>query len=135
MLNHPLVRRFAVPVLAALAVGVFAGMIVAAQGNDAEAERDDAIVALIPNEGDEVLSQSNVGIVLDPTYDVELTVNGTLIPTEQIREVDGTFVFRPDRGQVISALRADTNCALALYWPRAVGRDEARSVTWCFTAS
>lgn len=135
MLNHPLVRRFAVPVLAALAVGMFAGMIIAAQGNDSEAERDDAIVALIPNEGDEVLSQSNVGIVLDPTYAVELTINGTLIPAEQLREVDGTVVFRPDRGQAISSLRADTNCALARYWPRSIGETEAKSVTWCFTAS
>lgn len=135
MLNHPLVRRFAVPVLAALAVGVFAGMIVAAQGNDTEAKRDNAIVSLIPNEGDEVLSQSNVGIILDPSYDVELTINGTVIPSEEVREVDGTFVFRPDQGQAISSLRADTNCALALYWPRATGRDDAKSVTWCFTAS
>lgn len=135
MLNHPLVRRFAVPLLAALAVGVFAGMIVAAQGNDEEAARDDAIVALIPNDGDEVLSQSNVGIVLDPSYDVELTINGTAIPPEQVRAVDGTFVFRPDRGQVISSLRADTNCALALYWPRSTGKDDAKSTTWCFTAS
>ncbi len=135
MLDRPFIRRFGVPLLAALAVGAFAAMIFAAQGNDNEAARDEAVVELIPNDGDEVLAQSSVGAVLEPGYAVELTINGTVIPPEQIREVDGTFVFRPDEGNAITALRAETNCALISYWPVAIGPNESKSTTWCFTAS
>ena len=97
----------------------------------------DAIEALIPNQGDEVLSQSDIGIDLISGYTAELTLNGIPIPDSQLRRVDGLnqVTFRPDPGQIIERLQADLNCATAVYWPLSQGRQASRTVNWCFTAS
>lgn len=136
MLEHRFVRRFGVPVLvlAGLTMGVLA---VVVRDNTEPPTIDQVVEELFPGAGDEVLSQNTVGIDLVDGYTAELTINGTAIPESQLRRVEALnqVTFRPDEGKVINKLRADQNCATALYWPLAQGRAAARSYTWCFTAS
>lgn len=136
MLEHPLFRKLAVPVLvlAGLVMGVLA---VVVRDNTEPPTIDEVVEELFPGAGDEVLSQSTVGVDLVEGYTAELTLNGTEIPESQLRRVEALnqVTFRPDEGQIITKLRADQNCATALYWPLAQGRAAARSYTWCFTAS
>lgn len=136
MLEHPLVRKYGVAFLALL--GVLVGILaVLARDNTTLPAIDEVVEELIPNRGDEVLSQTDVGIDLIDGYTAELTVNGVEIPESQLRRLEGLnrVTFRPDEGMVITKLLPDQNCATALYWPLAQGRAAAQSYTWCFTAS
>lgn len=136
MLEHPLVRKYGVGilVLAGLLVGFLA---VVVRDNPTPPTIDQVVEELFPARGDEVLSQSTVGIDLIEGYTAELTINGVAIPESQLRRVEALnqVTFRPDDGNVLAKLQPDQNCAVALYWPLAQGRAAARSLTWCFTAS
>ena len=136
VLENPLIRKFGVPLLALLGVLV-AILMVLVRDNTTPPAVDQVVEELIPNQGDEVLSQTDVGIDLIDGYTAELTLNGTEIPESQLRRFEGLnrVTFRPDEGMVINKLRPDQNCATALYWPIAQGRQAAQSFTWCFTAS
>lgn len=136
MLNSPFMVRWAIPLLLLSAVALIAVLVLIPR-NEGGPTVDRVIEALIPAANDEVLSQVDVGIDLIDGYTAELTINGVEIPEQQLRRVEALnqVFFRPDQGQVISAWRADQNCAVALYWPLAQGRQAARSVSWCFTAS
>lgn len=136
VLEHPLLRKFGVPFLALLGVLV-AILMVVVRDNTTPPAVDQVVEELIPGRGDEVLSQTDVGIDLIEGYTAELTLNGIELPESQLRRSEGLnrVTFRPDEGQVINKLRPDQNCATALYWPLAQGRAAAQSFTWCFTAS
>lgn len=136
MLEHPLFRRFAIPLLLVSAAGL-AALLVLLPRDNAGPSVDQVIESLIPAPGDEVLSQVDVGIDLIDGYTADLTINGVAIPEEQLRRVEALnqISFRPDEGKALASLRGDENCAVALYWPIAQGRAAARSVSWCFTAS
>ena len=105
--------------------------------NDVTVTGNAAVDELIPPRSAEVLSQETVGIDLAPGYDAQLTINGVVIPSEQIRHQRNLnlFTFRPDRGKVIERLRAEQNCALVTYWRQEAGPAEADTISWCFTAS
>ena len=139
MLESVVLRRVLLG-LAALtgAVAILLALLLAdTDDNDVTVTGNAAVDELIPPRSAEVLSQETVGIDLAPGYDARLTINGVVIPPEQIRHQPNLnlFTFRPDRGKVIERLRAEQNCALVAYWRQDVGPAEADTISWCFTAS
>lgn len=81
-------RRSLIGVALLVAFGVLAWGAGFAADGDQTLELDDAIVALTPNDGAQVLRQSSVGAELRPGYDGRLTINGIEIPE---REMDGAI--------------------------------------------
>ncbi len=90
---------------------------------------------LIPRNGAEVLRQAELGVDLAPGYEGTLIVNGTEIPSDQLRLVpeQHQVFFTPGEGKVIEELPAGRTCVVALAWRSAVGRgpDDERT-RWCF---
>ncbi|CAN5841319.1 hypothetical protein BH24ACT3_BH24ACT3_12860 [soil metagenome] len=102
--------------------------------DDLAVTSSDAIERLIPPRGDEILQQATVGIDLAPGYEGLLAVNGTAIPEDQlsIEPALNTIQFTPGEGKAVEAFGAGQNCAEAIYWESAEGRDAAETVSWCF---
>ena len=116
---------------------VLALLLADTDNNDVTVTGNTAVDELIPPRSAEVLAQETVGIDLAPGYDARLTINGVVIPPDQIRHLPSLnrFTFRPDQGRVIERLQAEQNCALVAYWRQDVGPAEADTISWCFTAS
>jgi len=134
--EHWFVKKWLAPLLVVGAAGILAIAILIPKGDD-PASPNQVIEAVVPANGDEVLSQVDVGVDLIEGYTAELSINGVSIPEDELRRVDGLgqIYFRPDEGKVIESLRPETNCARILYWPLSQGRQAASSYQWCFTAS
>jgi hypothetical protein len=100
--------------------------------------RPDVVEHVVPGQGDEVVRQAELGIDLAPGYEGTLFVNGTEIPTDELRIVteQNQVFFTPGAGKVVEQLHAGPNCAMAVVWKASVGRGTAddQSFTWCFEA-
>lgn len=135
-------------VIAALALGGVALFVIAAtQGSDDPSDvsitRTDGVAALIPGRDDEVLSQQEVGIQLDPEYRLvslrifdNADLNGGVDVTADVTVFDGLnrYVYFPDEDLPVAQLSADDNCAVARF-ERVSRPGEVSSIDWCFTAS
>ena len=101
------------------------------------------VEALIPQRGDEVLQQHEVGIDLEPGFRlVSLTISPDAAcrqPVEvisDVRRVEGLeqYVYQPGEGQIVEALSADQNCVVATIEEIAVpGRFS--EIEWTFTVA
>ncbi len=101
---------------------------------------NDAIEAIIPAEGAEVLQQQSVGVDLSPPYRVTSMIiaptddrSSGVDVTTQVDEMGGLnqFVFSPAEGKLIEALSPDTNCVFVVYVEISRPNDPA-TVDWCF---
>ena len=138
LLERPLTRRLIYAVLLVLAA---TGLVIAVNNGrtspTATADRSEAIDALVPSEGADVLRQSTVGIDLATGYQAQLAVNGVTIPPDQITGDQGLnqYFFSPGPGQVLESLHGGQNCVIATYWPAAEGPEQGQTVRWCFSAA
>jgi len=139
--------RIRVSIAALILFGIL-GFVVAAlvgSGDDADSAvtASPAVDRVIPNPGDEVLQQQQVGVVLDARYRLSSLVvypsdqvgNGVDV-TAEVNHIEGLnrFEFDPGEGRLIEALSPDTNCAVATFV--LIARpEEADSVRWCFEVS
>lgn len=139
--RRPSSLRYRLAVAAALAVAalaLFAGIRATETGDDAPPSvngRPDVVEHLYPRSGAEALQQTEIGIDLAPGYEGALSLNGTAIPTDELRLVpeQNQVFFSPGPGRVVEALRAGNNCVTATVWRSADGPG-ARDLTfsWCF---
>lgn len=122
---------------------VGAGLIGNSGNDDQSVLNNPAIDALVPGRGDEVLQQQTVGIDLAPEYRlVRLTISPDatcgfpIDVTSQTRYVEGLqqYLFTPNDGQLISALSADSNCAMATYQEIA-NPANTDTIDWTFTVN
>jgi len=127
-----------------LVLGALAGIFLTAQaartGTDqASGQLPEAVERLIPNPGDEVLSQARVGIQVKPGHDATLVINGT-----EVREGSpglskdlglGLIQFQPGADTELGGLLPQRNCVVAMVWRQAEGPDAAEPVSWCFNAT
>jgi hypothetical protein len=97
----------------------------------------DAVEALIPAADSEVLSQNTIGVDLAPGYTGELSINGAAVPDDELADDRQTFqiLYQPSDESALGTLPAGENCAQALIWPIAEGRESARTVSWCFNVT
>jgi hypothetical protein len=132
--------RVLLAVLVLAAVVAFVAMIRSTDtGGPEEATASDVVERFVPNAGDEVLRQAELGVDLAPGYDGTLFVNGVEIPVEDQRRVpeQNQMFFTPGEGKAIERLPAGANCAMALVWKASDGRGTSRdqSLQWCFKAT
>ena len=126
-------------VIAALVGMVFTFRLAVTGDSSTSLALPDSVDRLIPASGDEVLSQSEIGVDLATGFDAYLIVNGTEIRDEADglkRELGlGTVTFQPGVGKPIEALQPDKNCVIAMVWAQRDGQDSAEPLSWCFTAA
>jgi hypothetical protein len=132
----PRLVKFVVLPLLVVAGGAAVWVAVTSGGGTTAPERE-GIVALVPGEGDLVLLQSRVGVVVQPGWEARLSVNGVTIPDDQLDEAlePGQRLFQPGPGKVIAQLEPNNNCVTAQVWPLAAGPDRSTVRTWCFRAN
>jgi hypothetical protein len=94
------------------------------------------IEQLIPARNAKIVQQDAVGIDLQTGYSADLAVNGVPVPEDQLIRQSGldTVLFRPGPGQIVEEWPAGQNCVVATFWATDVGRQDAKSESWCFTA-
>lgn len=97
----------------------------------------DAVEALIPAANSEVLSQNTIGLDLAAGYTGELSINGTQVPDDELVDDRQQYrlLYQPAENSALGTLPAGENCAQALVWPISDGRQNARTVSWCFNVT
>ncbi len=97
--------------------------------------RPDVVERLQPLEGVETLQQAEIGIDLAPGYEAGLRLNGTDIPTDELRIVpeQNQVFFAPGPDRTFEALPSGRNCVIAIVWRSSVGRGPGDlTFQWCF---
>lgn len=124
--------------LAAAAAALIAGVQATQTDDDDEPSvngRPGVVERLQPREGAEILRQAEVGIDLVPGYEARLLVNGTEIPTDELRLVpeQHQVFYAPGPGRTFETLPTGKNCVTAIAWRSADGPGVDDVVfQWCF---
>jgi sulfur transfer complex TusBCD TusB component (DsrH family) len=106
-------------------------------------QRPTAVLALAPQEDDIALAQDGVVVTLKPNFSAQLSIDGRVIPDDQIT-IDtalNTRGFQPGRDKDITRFSPGTHTATIEYWPHEKSYEEARagrllgSYSWNFKVS
>ena len=127
------VKVLIVVLVVAAGIGIYAASGLTSQS---EAQFDDGVVVqIIPNDGDKLLQQDQIGIRLADGYTGSLAVNGVPIPDDQVDRVQALnqVLFQPGDGKIVDAWPAGTNCVVATYWKFSTGPGQSSTHTWCFS--
>lgn len=104
-------------------------------------ERPAAIVELTPQEGDHVIPQTSVVVDLRATYTGQLSLDGHLIPQDQVEISHPNLFelsFEPTPAHDVHKFAPGSHVATIEYWPQTVTYEKARSsqelgtYTWNF---
>ncbi len=126
--QHPeRVAFVAVVVLIAVNLAVF-GTRKEVRGTAAP-ERPPAILQLTPQENEIVLAQSAIIVDLRPTYSARLTIDGALIPDDQVKVDPHLYElsFQPTPDHDIHRFSPGTHTATIEYWPNTKTFEEAKA--------
>jgi hypothetical protein len=114
----------------------------AAQVNGpATIQRNPEIVQLFPNESDQLLPQGEVGAQLRANFNAQISIDGRIIPQDQITATAGanTVLFDPGPGKDITEFSKGGHTAVLEWWPplikspeQARAQRQLRSYTWTF---
>ena len=119
---------------------VVAGVVGGGSDGDVSISGNQAIDAIIPARGAEVLRQQTVGVDLAAPYRLtRIVISPTANPstgvdvTSQVEERAGLnlFEYSPGEGKLIETLSPDTNCVFITYVEIARPDDPAE-LDWCF---
>ena len=131
-------RRNSIIICLLLAIGVavlvLAGLIADGEDNDIVLNSNPGVLELIPNRGDEVIAQTNVGVVFSSTWTGEIvSIGDTQIPLDQqrVEPALNSVVFRPEAEKIIERLPAGNICASIVYW-EVQTPSRRSSLSWCF---
>ena len=93
-----------------------------------------AVVRVIPQEGQLVVRQARVGIVLEQGFEAELVVDDTPIPKDQmiVNQALGEYLYQPGAGQEIEAFQEGRRCVTAVITNRVDPDEDPPDPTWCF---
>lgn len=133
--------RYRILVVVAMAVAVGA-LVLGLQATNTDGEptvlvngRPGVVEHVYPRNGAEVLRQVEIGIDLAGGYEGALALNGTPIPTDELRLVpeQNQVFFAPGEGRTFRTLPSGTSCVTATVWKSSEGRS-ANDLTyqWCF---
>ena len=107
----------------------------------ANVQRPAEIVTLEPNESDQLLPQGEVGAQLRAEFTGEITIDGRIIPQDQISGDPnlGEVLFDPGPDKDIREFTKGGHTAVIQWWPRTIATADAaraqrqlRSYTWSF---
>lgn len=126
-------QRLLVAIFPTLAL--IAGAVLWLTNTGGESKASDAIIeARIPSANDKVLQQAEVGIDLISGWDVQITLNGKVIPDDQVKRLtaQSRYSFVPGAGREVETYNAGQNCVLVKYWPLA-NPGSVFTDSWCFS--
>jgi hypothetical protein len=107
----------------------------------ATVQRPQEIVVLEPNESDELLPQGEVGAQLRGQFNAQISIDGNVIPQDQVTETPGTdtIFFDPGPGKDIEEFTKGGHNAVLEWWPtnyttaeQARAKRTLRSYSWSF---
>ena len=129
-------RALIISVFMGLGVGilVLAALLPSENPGDVSVSSNPAVSELLPDRGDTVLPQDNVGAILAPGWAGELIhIGGTAIPVDQqrIEKALNSVIFRPDEGLALERLPSQDVCATVRYWP-VRNPERTSNIDWCF---
>ncbi len=132
-------RRALTAGLLVLALSAFVFAFTLGEKSTDVALTNDAVEQLIPERGDQVLRQTEIGIDLQPGWTAVLQVNGVEIPEDQLRRVDAQnqVFFTAGAEKEFEELAPGTVEVTALIWRPVDGenRADADAVRWSFQVS
>jgi hypothetical protein len=106
-------------------------------------QRPPAVLALSPQENEIALAQDKVVVQLKPAYTAQLSIDGAVIPDDQLT-IDSTsnvLGFQPGADRDIRQFSPGTHTATVEYWPHGKSYEDAKagqllgSYTWNFKVS
>ncbi len=118
-----------------LAIAIAAGIVLWITNNGGESGASDAIIeAKLPPPNAKVLQQDEVGIDLISGWDAQLTLNGRVIPDDQVKKIAplSKITFQPGPGREVEVYNGGQNCVVVKYWPLA-NPNQTFLTSWCFT--
>ena len=137
-------QQFVFTAMIVVGIGFFIAAGVIGRSNPPDAAlRIPGVEELIPQRGDEVLQQQQVGIDLEPGFVVRsFTISPDARCTQpvevidHVRPTDGVnlYVYQPDEGKPITQLAPDANCVRVLI-ENIQRPGDLHEVEWAFTVS
>src|SRR5258708_4511529 len=88
------------------------------------------IVKLLPCPGDSDLNQGLIGVDMSPGWQVDLSVDGTPIPKDQVTTEGSNFSFQPISGSATGALKPGNHSAEIVYYPDLASASSGRTYSW-----
>lgn len=128
------VRRSIIAVLLLIAGSAVYGL---TQLNSGPSKPLDTIVeSTDPKDGDKILQQAQITIDLMAGWDASMTIDGRIIPEDQLIKVreQGLIKFQPGPGKALEYFPAGQNCIVLTYWQTRTGPQDSFDKTWCFTS-
>jgi hypothetical protein len=137
--QHPeRVAIVAVIVLIVVNVAII-GTLHEVRGGEAKSLLPGPIVAIDPQQGENILPQASISVALLPRYTGQLSIDRRLIPQDQLDNPSlFEFVFQPKTGHDITAFRPGAHTATFEAWPSNKTYEEAKAGrlitphTWTF---
>jgi hypothetical protein len=93
------------------------------------------VVSLVPCPGDTDLAQGAVGVVMANGWQASLSVDGTVVPQDEVTVRGQQYLFRPGPGTATGALAPGQHSALVSYYPTATGPAATQTFAWSFRTS
>ncbi len=123
-----------------LLVVAFGGLVVAFIMHDDTPNprlRPRAVGTVSPEPGSLQLRQTEIFVELDPAYTGSLTINGTVIPNDQLDVIEGLnrYSFTPADGKEIDELPPGRTCAVIAFDQAVNPGADPGSFRWCFNVS
>ena len=99
--------------------------------------RPAAVRTVSPEPASLQLRQTEIFVELEPAYRGTLSVNGTVIPDDQLAVIDGLnrYSFTPGAGQEIDELPPGRTCAEVSFQLVTDPNSEPGRYRWCFNVS
>jgi hypothetical protein len=93
------------------------------------------VVSLAPCPGDTDLRQGAIGVVMANGWQASLSVDGTVIPQDEVVVRGQQYLFTPGPGTATGALAPGQHSALVSYYPTASGPTGTQTFAWSFRTS
>lgn len=91
------------------------------------------IEQLLPCPGDSDLNQGKIGVDMQQGWQVDLYVDGTAIPRDQVQVEGSLYLFQPGAGTDTGSLRAGSHTARIVYYRVLADESTGRSFSWSFS--
>lgn len=99
------------------------------RGTTAPATRPAIIEQVVPAEDELVLGQSSVIVDIKPTYTAQLSIDGNVIPEDQVTVAPDVYEisFQPTPDHDIHRFSPGTHTVTVEYWPRTKTYEQAKA--------
>jgi hypothetical protein len=130
-------RRVVSSVLLAIACGGIVAAFIMHDETPPEGARPTAVGTVSPEPGSLQLRQTEIFVELDPRYSGTLSVNGTVIPDDQVDLIEGLnrYSFTPGEDKEIDELPPGRTCALITFDQTVNPGTDPGRFRWCFNVS